>query len=168
MDKVTLLRISQLHPWIKNDVLLIFQKAWKKGLFFRMSFGFRTPQEQADLYSLGRDKNGKIVDKTKVVTLAKPWSSWHNYGLAFDVVLLDKSSGEPVWDRTKDLNGDAKRDYDQFTEIAKSFGFEWGGDFKTFKDYPHFQKIPMGLTLSKAKSLAFAGITKDGGFVKWA
>ncbi|MFP9170447.1 M15 family metallopeptidase, partial [Enterococcus faecalis] len=25
---------------------------------------------------------------------------------------------------------------------AKTLGFEWGGDWKRFKDYPHLEMIP--------------------------
>lgn len=34
-------------------------------------------------------------------------------------------------------NGDIMK---TIVKIAKSHGFSWGGDWKTFKDYPHFAK----------------------------
>lgn len=142
--------------------MAVFGEAWSKGLRFRLSQGFRTPQEQAVIYAKGRDSKGKVIKPHEVVTNAKPWASWHNYGLAFDVVLLDEK-GRCVWDRKADLNEDHKADLDQFVLIAKKYGFDWGGDFKSFKDYPHFEK-PMNLTITKAKELAMNG-TAVGGYI---
>jgi len=44
--------------------------------------GFRSYEQQAALYSLGRSAPGRIVTK------ARPGESYHNYGLAFDWVPL--------------------------------------------------------------------------------
>ncbi|GAA0449393.1 MAG: M15 family metallopeptidase [Bacillota bacterium] len=35
--------------------------------------------------------------------------------------------------------------------IGKSLGFEWGGDWSSFKDYPHLQ-MTGGLTLSQLQA----------------
>ena len=41
--------------------------------------------------------------------------------------------------------------------IAKAIGFEWGGDWTRFKDKPHFQMIPEGLTIEEARKRYLAG-----------
>lgn len=45
----------------------------------RVTAGFRSFQEQGNIFAIGRSKPGKIVTK------AKPGMSKHNYGLAVDV-----------------------------------------------------------------------------------
>lgn len=31
--------------------------------------------------------------------------------------------------------------WEEMGKIGKKYGFEWGGDWKDWKDYPHFQKV---------------------------
>jgi peptidoglycan L-alanyl-D-glutamate endopeptidase CwlK len=52
----------------------------KHGVTFEVLSGLRSYAQQAALFAQGRTKPGKIV------TNARPGSSWHNYGLAIDVV----------------------------------------------------------------------------------
>lgn len=56
-------------------------KAWqeKHSVTVKVICGTRTIQEQNDLYALGRTKKGSKV------TNAKGGSSFHNYGIAFDI-----------------------------------------------------------------------------------
>lgn len=86
------------------------------------------------MYAKGRTKPGKIV------THAKAGGSYHNYGLAIDFCLMLKGGKEVSWDRNKDTDADNKKDWDEVVAAFKHFGWEWGGDWSNFKDYPHFQK----------------------------
>ena len=43
------------------------------------------------------------------------------------------------WDMLKDGDNDGKADWMEMVTFFKSRGWEWGGDWKSFKDYPHFQ-----------------------------
>ena len=52
-------------------------------------------------------------------------------------------------------------DWDAIAKIAKSFGFAWGGDWKKFKDKPHFE-MTFGNTLSQLRNKIKAGKIKDG------
>jgi hypothetical protein len=58
--------------------------------------------------------------------------SWHVWGRAFDIVLAS-----PTTDR-----------YAQLGALGKSFGLQWGGDFKTNYDPIHFQ-FTGGLDITK-------------------
>ena len=43
------------------------------------------------------------------------------------------------WDTLNDFDGDKVSDWMECINIAKKYGWEWGGDWK-FRDAPHFQK----------------------------
>lgn len=121
-DWVSESRINTLQPVIRDKVRQFINQVEKEtGIRLRVTRALSTFEEQAKLFAQGRTEPGKIV------TNANAGESFHNYGLAFDVVEI--------------LNGAANwnTDWDKIAAIAKRFGFEWGGDFKTIKDKPHFQ-----------------------------
>jgi len=94
-----------------------FQIAWMGGT--------RTKFEQRDLFN---DNKSKCDGTIKI--------SEHQKGLAFDIICYDED-GKLTWD------------VDVFTTVAHYILFvaettygidlEWGGDWKSFKDRPHFQ-----------------------------
>jgi peptidoglycan L-alanyl-D-glutamate endopeptidase CwlK len=141
MDKITLDRINILHPKVREEALEIYNEiceALKGRAICRFSFTLRTFAEQDGLYAQGRSKPGKIVTK------AKGGQSYHNYGLAIDIVLLvDKDKNgtfeTAAWDTKTDFDGDGKADWMEVVNIFKQFGWEAGIDWK-FIDPPHFQK----------------------------
>ena len=81
LDKITVEKIKTLHPKIRNEVLELYshvnEKLLGKGVRLRFAYTYRTPEEQNQLFN----------QKPKV-TNAKAWQSIHQYGLAFDIVLL--------------------------------------------------------------------------------
>jgi peptidoglycan L-alanyl-D-glutamate endopeptidase CwlK len=79
-----------------------------------------------------------LFKKVPKVTNAKGGMSYHNYGLAIDIVLIIGGVAAS-WDIKTDFDGDGKADWIEIVNIFKSFGWEWGGDWK-FYDAPHFQK----------------------------
>jgi len=122
-DKNTQNKIKSLDPKIQlKTAQFINQIEEKLGIKLRITHGYRSIEEQNKLYEQGRTKTG---DK---VTNAKGGSSYHNYGLAFDVVEI--KDGKAIWDNPK---------WDEIAKIGKELGFEWGGDFKSIVDKPHFQ-----------------------------
>lgn len=128
-------KIAQLHPAIRSKVEAAMNEA-NEALTgrakVRLASGFRTMKEQQDLYDQGRTKPGNKV------TNAKPGQSIHNYGLAVDIFLIIDGK-TASWDTKADWDGDKKSDWMEVIEMFKKHGFEWGGDWVSFKDMPHFE-----------------------------
>jgi peptidoglycan L-alanyl-D-glutamate endopeptidase CwlK len=141
MDKITLERIQLLHPKLRDEALQIYKEicqALQGKAMCRFAFTLRTFAEQDALYAQGRTKPGQIV------TQAKAGLSYHNYGLAIDIVLVVDKDGDgkydtASWDTKTDFDKDGKADWSEVVTIFKQHGWEWGGDWK-FLDLPHFQK----------------------------
>lgn len=137
MDKIAEQRIAQLHPAIRQEVSTIIDEA--NNLLtgkaqVRIAQGLRTIEEQNELYAQGRTNKG-----TKIVTNAKGGSSYHNYGLAVDIVLIIDQK-EASWDTLKDYDDDKVADWMEVVAVFKKYGYKWGGDFVSIKDKPHFEK----------------------------
>ncbi|OVE82335.1 hypothetical protein BVY03_01090, partial [bacterium K02(2017)] len=92
------------------------------GLDLRVFEGFRSRVRQNKLYN-----NGKNVTKVK------GGGSYHNYGLAVDIVFYNKN-GEPSWSEN--------HDWGQLGAIGKQVGLKWGGDFKSISDRSHLEYHP--------------------------
>lgn len=138
-DNISIKRIATLHPKLRSEAGDILVECEKVGVGIRITSAFRTPEEQDALYAQGRTKPGAIV------TNAKAWQSYHQYGLAVDICLLHKD-GSISYSATEDIDNDKIADWNEVTKIFKAKGWEWAGDWKTFKERPHYQKT-FGLTL---------------------
>ncbi|MNU34917.1 Peptidoglycan L-alanyl-D-glutamate endopeptidase CwlK precursor [compost metagenome] len=114
----------------------LIERCYKQGVEIRLTFGYRSVDEQNKLYAQGRTTKGDIVTK------AKGGRSYHNYGLAIDFVLIKGG-----YDMKADNDQDGYSDWMEVAAQAKLLGFEWGGDWTNFVDYPHFQ-IAYGLDIS--------------------
>lgn len=127
MDKVSLSRLQQLHPAIREDAIQAYNEAVKAtpvNVHPVIVQTLRTFEEQDLLYQKGRTRPGPKV------TNAKPGTSYHNYGLALDFAL--QVNGKIVW-KVDD-------NWMKVVNIFKKHGFSWGGDWQSFKDYPHMEK----------------------------
>ena len=166
MDLISIERIKKAHPSIREKLLKDYTDANNKlgpGARLRLAYVLRTNAEQDVLYN-----------KRPKVTNAKGGQSIHNYGLAFDIVILYDNDGnetfeEASWSMIKDFDKDSKADWMEVTNLFKSRGWEWGGDFKSIYDAPHFQlKKPNGTSYKwqELKGLIDSGKTiKSDGFV---
>lgn len=129
MDKITLDRIKTIHPILRDELekdYIECNNLLPKGVRLRFAYVYRSVEEQ-----------NKLFAQRPKVTNARGFQSIHNYGLAFDIVIL----------KDKDNNGTfetASFDIDEhWTKVVKFFkakGWAWGGDWKSFKDAPHFEK----------------------------
>lgn len=134
---------QELHPAVSNGKDTLIQQAADKGINIMVTDVFRSFEDQDRLYEKGRSSEGQIV------THAKGGESYHNFGLAIDFALLT-GEGKAIWDTTYDGNGNGKSDWMEVVAIAKDLGFEWGGDWAQFKDYPHLE-MRFGLTINELK-----------------
>lgn len=110
---------------VKTNALEMIKRAYKEGIYVQITEGFRSNARQNELYAQGRTKSGNIV------TNAKAGQSNHNYGIAVDYVLVSSDG--------KTANWTVNKDWRRVAEIGKSLGFQWGGDWTSFKDYPHLE-----------------------------
>jgi peptidoglycan L-alanyl-D-glutamate endopeptidase CwlK len=149
MDKFTQKRINLLHPLVRDEITTIINECntvLTGKAKIRITQGLRSVEEQNELYAQGRTKAGKKV------TNAKGGQSIHNYGLAVDICLIiDNKTAS--WDTTKDWDNDQVADWYECVKIFAKYGWEWGGNWKNFKDLPHFEKRGYNnwKTLSKMK-----------------
>ena len=111
------------------------------GLDARIISGTRDYEEQNGLF-----RQGRFGNPGQRVTNARGGQSWHNFGLAWDIGLFE--GGKYVTSDTK---------YRQAAAHGKVAGLEWGGDWKTFPDVPHYQVDAEGRTISSARTVFEAG-----------
>ena len=148
MDKITQQRILKLHPQVREEVVKIIQecdKALTGDAKIRITQSLRTFEEQDHLYAIGRTKPGKKV------TNAKGGQSIHNYGLAVDICLIIDGKAAS-WDTAKDWDNDKIADWYECVKIFAKYGWDWGGNWKTFKDLPHFEKKSLKTKTSEIKA----------------
>jgi peptidoglycan LD-endopeptidase CwlK len=117
--------IATLLPEVQPYARALVTKAAQHGITIKVISGLRTYQEQNDLYAQGRTKPGRIVTK------ARGGFSNHNFGIAFDI---------GVFEGTKYLDESPK--YKAVGVLGMDLGLEWGGNWKTIVDQPHFQLRP--------------------------
>ena len=123
-------KISDLHPFVQ-DLCNKHVKACKDhGVELLITSTYRDKASQDALYA-----------QHPKVTNAKGGQSFHNFRVAYDVVPV--KNGKAIW------NDDLL--WAKVGELGKAFGLEWGGDFKSIKDMPHFQYTG-GLTLADFNS----------------
>ena len=128
--------ITQLHPEAQRLALLLVEECKKQGLIIKITDCLRTKEEQDALYAQGRTAPGSIVTNVKYP------NSRHNWGDAFDFCRNDG----------KGAYYDNDGFFAKVGAIGKSIGLEWGGDWTSFRDKPHFQLKGWGSTCSKLKA----------------
>lgn len=115
--------IDQLHPDLQDVLLTAINDAPRD---FCIICGHRSKEEQNKAYNAGNSQ------------LKYPQSK-HNKmpALAFDFAPYEKANPHIRWE-----------DIDAFTQVAEHIletalelgvELEWGGDWESFKDYPHIQ-----------------------------
>jgi peptidoglycan L-alanyl-D-glutamate endopeptidase CwlK len=109
------------------------------GVDARIISGTRSYREQDKLFRQGRSGY-----PGPIVTNARGGQSNHNFGIAWDIGIFD-AKGKYLGDSPL---------YKKAATIAMSAGLphlEWGGDWKTFKDQPHYQ-FATGLPISEIRA----------------
>lgn len=104
---------------------------------FTVLCGSRTPDEQFELFKQGREfSNGKWVKVGSTVTNidGKTKKSMHNYTPSKAVDIAPYPIDWNDLERFKSLAVVIKRCAD-----ACGVDLEWGGEWQSFKDFPHFE-----------------------------
>lgn len=140
------IKVLSLHPSVGERCLRHISACRQRKIIIGIAQAYRGRKEQEALWFKGRDANGAIVNWREVVTHAPPGWSFHEYGLAYDIVLLRRAASgmdEVVWDVMADLNLDHIADYLQIGAAGEEVGMVWGGRWPRRKqDMPHFEFHP--------------------------
>ena len=155
--------LDLLHPRVKEMALRLIADSAEAKIPILVTQTLRTIEEQDGLYAQGRTEPGPPcihhgkripVGSCRIhpfgcrVTNARGGQSYHNYGLAFDVAVLDR--GTLNWIEGVDVNDNDISDYEDLGTLGERIGLEWGGRWK-FADMPHFQHT-FGLTLNDLRT----------------
>jgi D-alanyl-D-alanine carboxypeptidase-like protein/LysM domain-containing protein len=133
---------SRVAPKLAQNARTLIEACRNAGVTIRIDKALRTWAEQDALFASGRTAPGPIR------TYARGGESFHNFGLAFDILLLEQ--GKVTWDGRHPgwrLAGD----------IGTSLGLLWGGNWKSLRDMPHFE-LRGRLTLKDCRTLYAGGI----------
>lgn len=136
-------RLEDLVPELAEKAKQFRDLASKEGINIIFTCTYRSDEEQAALYAQGRKSVQEVNELRKkvnlppitekenvIVTYAKEGQSKHNVRQAFDVAIVE--AGKLIWD--------TKHPYWQkLGKIGKNLGLNWAGDWKKFKEYPHFE-----------------------------
>jgi len=125
--------LNDLIPQARQRVEKFIAACKAEGIDLLITSTYRDKDSQDALYAQGRTAPGNIV------TNARGGQSFHNYRCAVDVVPL--LNGKPNWKTSDPV-------WQRVGQLGKAAGLEWAGDWKRFKEYPHFQYTG-GLTLAQ-------------------
>ena len=117
--------IATLLPHVRPYARALYFKARDNGIAINIISGTRTHAEQDALYAQGRTTGGEIV------TNARGGYSNHNFGIAFDIGVFSGNRYRPESPLYKAVGA-----------LGMELGLEWGGNWTSIVDQPHFQLRP--------------------------
>jgi peptidoglycan L-alanyl-D-glutamate endopeptidase CwlK len=126
-------KLEDLLPLVRERVERMIAACEAEGIDLLVTSTYRDNASQDALYAQGRTAPGRIV------TNARSGQSYHNYRCAVDVVPI--RNGKAIWDVKDPV-------WQRIGALGKEAGLEWAGDWKRFKEFPHFQYTG-GLTLAQ-------------------
>lgn len=129
-------RIHTLHPKAQRAARLFLGKVLDADINVRILSGTRTYAEQNALFRIGR-----FGDTRSKVTNSRGGQSNHNFGIAWDIGIFDDEGRylpeSPLYSKVPDF--------------GLIDGLEWGGNWISFKDTPHYQ-LATGLSISEVRA----------------
>lgn len=151
-----MIKVPGLHPKLAEAINKLLAEAKIRGLSVALHSGLRTWDEQARLYELGRsarnpDGATEANPRGNIVTKTVDGYSWHNYGIACDIVFRDVK-GNWTWDKTD-------QEWEDLGKIGELYGLTWGGRWKQ-ADKPHFE-LKMNVSIIAARKIAIVGSIED-------
>lgn len=117
--------IATLLPEVRPMARALVHKAAAAGISIKLISGLRSYAEQDALYAKGRTAPGPVV------TNARAGYSNHNFGIAFDIGVFEAGRYLPESPKYKAVGA-----------LGMDLGLEWGGNWKTIVDQPHYQLRP--------------------------
>ena len=139
----SLQKLEGVHP----DLVKVMKLAITNSPYdFKITQGVRTGAEQYALYCQGRtilkdkkgNKLGKVTNCDGITKKSNHQAKADSFGYAIDIAILNPNNPkEIIWS-----------DIAMYTKVAnhikaiakeQNITVEWGGDWKSFKDYPHFE-----------------------------
>ncbi|UWP58626.1 peptidoglycan-binding protein [Ruminococcus gauvreauii] len=130
--------ITKCHPRLQELAAELKAECTRQGYQIAIGESFRSVAEQDALYAQGRTKPGQIVTNAP----GSSYSSMHQWGVAFDFY---RNDGTGAYNESGNF-------FEHVGAIGKSLGLEWGGDWTSPVDRPHFQLPDWGSTPSRLKS----------------
>ncbi|RNF83895.1 M15 family peptidase [Lysobacter psychrotolerans] len=115
-------RWNNIDPDFQQRVLAIYQVMRQHGYEMVLVEGYRSPERQARLAAGGK------------ATRAGAGQSCHQYGLAVDSAPM--RDGKLQWNMEDPWT---RRGYFLYGELAQQAGLEWGGNWRSIKDYVHLE-----------------------------
>jgi hypothetical protein len=127
--------LDELHPIVKDLALKLLENCREEGLNIAINETYRSVERQDYLYAQGRWRPGNIITHATGASM----SSYHQWRMAFDIY--------------NNVAGDAYNVtvLSRVGAIGEHLGLEWGGNWKSFKDTPHFQ-YTFGLSIADLRS----------------
>jgi peptidoglycan L-alanyl-D-glutamate endopeptidase CwlK len=150
MDAVSEMRLGGVAPALGRLIRQLASNLSQEGIYLRVVQALRTSSEQDGLYAQGRTKSGNIV------TNVRGGYSYHNFGLAVDVVPSQFGPDRayaPDWNLTHSTWG-------MMENAGKALGMVSGSDFCNLPDAPHFQlngPWPIAEPPDEVRNLAASG-----------
>ena len=160
-----------VHRSVAKEVTDIFGKLYKRGYPIR-KMKLVSDYHASDFQSIEADNTSAF--NCRPVTGGKKWSN-HSYGKAIDINPIEN----PYISRSGRIAHKASRKYrkrvrsghsagqevmmlpsDTIVKLFKQRGWRWGGDWKSIKDYQHFDKPVKGRGTATSKHNKRSGTTK--------
>lgn len=140
-DPRTESNIMSLVPPAQTKARQFMNAVKGRPLTYRIISGTRTYAEQ-----------DALAQKRPIVTKAKGGQSNHNFGIAWDVGIFENGKyfeGKP---------GKEDKAYKDLGTLIKASvpGIEWGGDWTSFVDKPHYQ-LATGKSVAQVRALLEKG-----------
>ncbi len=115
-----------LHIKVQRAARSFLRRVLDDGIDARIISGTRTYAEQNKLF-----RQGRFGNPGNIVTNARGGRSWHNFGVAWDVGIFD--NGQYLGDSPL---------YARAAQVGLDGVLEWGGNWVSFVDRPHYQLLP--------------------------
>ena len=127
--------VRTLQPKAQREARAFLTRVLQADIAARILSGTRTYAEQNVLF-----RKGRFGDTSPIVTKARGGHSNHNFGIAWDIGIFKNGKylgSSPL--------------YAKAASVGRVPGIEWGGDWTSFVDEPHYQ-LATGVTLAVVRT----------------